>query len=111
MTREELVEILEDTGLEITYRAFPIGEAPDLPYLIYFYEGNDDVLADNQNYVDVKNLVVELYTSQERDFDTEDTVDGVFKTNHMTYAKTEEYIETTSMYRITYEMEVILNGE
>ena len=109
MTKKEIVDILESSKLPVTYRAFPIGEAPSLPYLIYFYEANDDVMADNENYVDVKNLVVELYTSQVRDFVTEDLIDGIFKTSKMTYAKNEEYIDTTSMYRITYEMEVILN--
>ena len=111
MTREEVVEILEETELEIAYRAFPIGDAPtEPPFLIYFYDTNDDVMADNENYLNIVNLVVELYTSAEREFDTEGTVEAVLKSNHLTYSKEEEYIDDIAMYRITYEMEVIING-
>lgn len=99
------------TGLPVAYRAFPIGNAPqNPPYLVYFYEMSDDVMADNENYTNIENLVVELYTSPSREFTTEDTVDALLKTNHLTYTKTEEYIEAISMYRTTYEMEVIISG-
>lgn len=110
MTREEIVEVLLSADLPLTYNAFPIGEAPsEPPYIAYYFRGNDDVMADNNNYVDVKTLVVEVYVSPERDFTTEDTMDGVFRSNNMTYSKTEEYINNIDMFRITYEMEVILN--
>lgn len=111
MTRKQIADILATAGLPLSYRFFPIGNAPESPpYLLYFYEASDDVMADDTNYVNVENLVVELYTSKERDFTTEDAVDTLLKANNLTYAKNEEYIEATSMYRTTYEMEVIING-
>lgn len=112
MTRLQIATMLSSiTGLPVAYRAFPIGDAPQTPpYLIYFYEASDDVMADNQNYTNIENLVVELYTSPSREFTTEGTLDALFKTNHITYLKTEEYIEAISMYRTTYEMEVVING-
>lgn len=111
MTREEVVNILTSAGLPLSYRFFPIGNAPEYPpYLLYFYEGNDDVFADDSNYVDIKNLVVELYTDGEREFDTEGSVDAILKANNLTYSKSEEYLTEINMYRTTYEMEVIING-
>lgn len=111
MTRLQIATMLSSiTGLPVAYRAFPIGNAPQPPYLIYFYEASDDVMADNQNYTNIENLVVELYTSPSRDFTKEDTLDALLKSNHITYLKTEEYIEAISMYRTTYEMEVVING-
>lgn len=111
MTRETVATILAGTQFPIAYRSFPIGKAPSTtPFLIYFYEGNDDMMADNKNYVNIVNLVVELYTSGSREFSSEATVEAILNSNHMTHTKTEEYIEDISMYRITYEMEVIING-
>lgn len=110
MTRKEVADILATCNLPLAYRAFPIGNAPNPPYLLYFYENNDDVMADNTNYVNIVNLVVELYTSGEREFITEATVEGVLNTNHLTHSKMEEYNDDMNLYRITYEMEVVING-
>lgn len=111
MTRQQVADILETIGLPMSYRFFPIGNAPESPpYLLYFYEGNDDMMADDQNYVDIKNLVVELYTEGEREWATETAVDNVLKANNLVYSKEEEYLTEANMYRTTYEMEVIING-
>lgn len=104
--------MINSIGLDYAYRFFPIGNAPDSPpYILYYYEQSDDVMADNQNYTDIENLVIELYETNERDFSTERLVDETLKANHLTYMKTEEYIEDTEMYRITYETEVIIKWQ
>lgn len=109
-TYQSIAEVVQSIGLPFSYRAFPIGNAPSSPpYVLYFYENNDDVMADNENYVKVENLVIELYTI-EKDFEQEENVENVLKENKLTYSKDEEYIEQTLMYRITYEMEVLLNN-
>lgn len=103
--------LLASTNLPVSYRFFPIGNAPENPpYILYFFENSDDVMADDTNYVKVENLVIELYTSGEREFTTEDNLDTLLKSNKLTYQKNEEYIEAISMYRTTYELEVIING-
>ena len=96
-------------NLPCAYRSFPIGNAVNPPYVLYFYENNDDVMADNSNYVKVENLVIELY-SENKDFVSEATVETTLKSNHITYTKNEEYIDAITMYRITYETEVVING-
>lgn len=109
-TYQSIAEVVQSIGLPFSYRAFPIGKAPNTPpYVLYFYEGNDDVMADNSNYTKIENLVIELYTL-EKDFQQEANVENVLKQNNLTYTKDEEYIEATLMYRITYEMEVLING-
>ena len=35
MTLENLYQLLESTGLPVVYRAWPIGGAPELPYICY----------------------------------------------------------------------------
>ena len=111
MTRQEIATMLTSAGYSIAYRSFPIGNAPTTtPFLIYFYDTNDDLMADNKNYVNIVNLVVELYTSGVREFVSEGEVEAILKANQLTYSKNEEYIDDISMYRITYEMEVIISG-
>lgn len=111
MTRQEVATLLTSAQFPIAYRAFPIGKAPTSPpFVLYFYDENDDLMADDTNYVNIVNLVVELYTSGEREFTSEATLESKLKANHLTYSKNEEYIDDISMYRITYEMEVIING-
>ena len=112
MTRKEVAEMIASTNLEYAYRFFPIGNAPESPpYILYFYEDSDDMMADNQNYTNIENLVIELYLTDERTFEEEDTLDAILIQNQQTYSKTEEYIEDTNMYRITYETEVVIHGE
>lgn len=103
--------MLTSAGYSIAYQAFPIGQAPTTtPFMIYFYDGSDDFMAENTNYVNISNLVVELYTSGAREFASEAAVEAILKANHLTYSKNEEYIDDIAMYRITYEMEVIINN-
>ena len=35
MTTEELGKLLETSGLPVAYNAFPIGDAPALPFICY----------------------------------------------------------------------------
>lgn len=112
MTRVEIAEMISDIKLPFAYRFFPIGDAPESPpYILYFYEASDDFMADNQNAVNIENLVIELYLTDERSFSEETAIDEVLKTNHITYSKSEEYINATNMYRITYEMEVVISEQ
>ena len=50
MTLQKLRELLETLGIPVKYRAFKVGEAPNLPYIIFYKEDNQGTLkADNQN--------------------------------------------------------------
>lgn len=113
MTRTELATILstieyDDDYLPMAYYQFPIDEAPDLPYLVYYYDENNDMIADNKNYADISSLTIELYT-RTKSFDLEDTVEAVLKENNIVYDKSESFIDDELMYQITYESEVIIN--
>lgn len=83
--------------------------APSLPFLVYYYPQSDDVMADNTNYVGLRQLIIELYTDN-KDFTTETALEAVLKTNEIPYQKTEAYIDTERMYQITYTTEVLING-
>lgn len=109
MTRQEIADLFSPVNLPTTYEFWPIGEAPDLPYICYYFPDNDDFYADNENFVKIRRLNIELYTST-KDFTLEDTVEGILEANHLGYDKTSLYIEAEKMYQILYQTEVLING-
>lgn len=108
MTFKEVSNMVKSIGLPYAYYEFPDGTEQTPPFVCFFFPESDDFFADNQNYVGIRRLYVELYTD-DKDFANEAAVEGVLASNNLTYRKVEEYIETERMYQITYEMEVIIN--
>ena len=62
MTYKEVTDLLIATGLPVTYLMWPEKEAPDLPYICYYYPNSNDESADNINWAHITALNVELYT-------------------------------------------------
>ena len=62
MTYKEVADLLITTGLPVTYLMWPEKEAPDLPYICYYYPNSNDEPADNINWAHITALNVELYT-------------------------------------------------
>lgn len=103
MTLEELALRLKSTGLPVTYRAWPEGEAPALPFLCYLVTDTGVVYADGRVYVSWENVRVELYTAL-KDPALEKTVEEALRGFH--WKKSETYIDTERCYLILYEIEV-----
>ena len=108
MTYEDINTMISGLGLSYTYYQFPEGEAPDLPYILFYYPSRDDFLADGTNYQKIVALNIELYT-KEKDFDTEEALEAVLEENGLIYDKEEQYINEEHMYEVLYTMEVMLN--
>lgn len=100
----------EAVGGPFAYYQF--AEDPDganLPFVVYYYPASDDMMADNHNYVKVRELIIELYT-ENKDFDAEGALEAVLASNNIPYRKTEAYVDSERMYQITYDTEVLING-
>ena len=74
MTYPEVKTLLETTGLPVVYYQWPDGHAPDPPYIVFCFPGDNDFIGDNSNYQKIRELTVELYTDC-KDFALEETVD------------------------------------
>lgn len=101
--------MVKSIGLPSNYYQWPEGEAPELPYILFYYPGRNDILADGINYVKNTMMNIELYT-EEKDFDIENQVEAVLEEHGIVYDKEEQYIESERMYEVLYVMEVIING-
>lgn len=97
-------------SINLPYRYSHYSETPPPPYVVYYYPSENDVFADSSNYVNKRQLFVELFT-KDKDFDTEATVEGVLKSAGLSWYKQTDFLNDEKLYQTTYEMEVIINGE
>lgn len=109
MTRAEIYEMIKSIGLPCAYYQFPDGTQQAPPFIVFFYDDNTDVFADDENYVDKEPLSIELYT-RVRDFEQEKAVEDVLKSNGITYGKQANHIDSERIWQIAYESEVMING-
>ena len=108
MTYQEIKAALEETGLPVVYHAWEIGQAPELPYIVFTYPNNSDFMAENSNYVEIVALDVELYTKR-KNIALERQVETVLK-KYFQYDKSSMWIEDEQMNETLYQTEVVING-
>ena len=108
-TFEEIKNILDSVGFPYNYDFFPENKVPAPPYMVFYYPNRDDFYADDSNFTHIEQLNVELYT-EEKNFESEEAVESVLTSNHITFEKQEGYIESENLYEVLYTMEVVING-
>lgn len=104
MTLEELYQALESIGLPVAYRAFKAPQTP--PFLVYLFTYKSDLMAENQNYVEIDNFQVELYT-ENKDPDTEKLVESKLKEIGLPYSKTETFVQSEGLFQLVYDIQLI----
>lgn len=100
---EILKNKLKSTGLPVTYREWPEGEAPALPFICYLTEGSAPLFADGVVYYNFDYVAVELYTKH-KDPATEKQVESALTGYH--WKKEQSYLSTEQCYITIYEIEV-----
>ena len=104
MTQAELKQCLESTGLPVIYRRDTIYPKP--PYLIYLFSYSSDLMADGQNYLEIDNYQIELYTKN-KDPATERLVQNKLKELGLPYSKTETFLQSEGLFQLVYEIQLI----
>lgn len=110
MTRIEIANMIDSLGKPFAYWQFPEGTELAPPFVCYFYDGADDMTADNTNYQKIEHLIIELYTDQ-KDFTLEATAESVLNANGLVYNKAEQFIDTEKLYLTVYDMDVVITEE
>lgn len=109
MTTKEIATMLSGLNIPTAYYQFPETlEGP--PFLCFFYQSNNDMLADDVNYVRIDHLVVELYTDN-KDFGLEKQLEGILTDAGMVWEKSEQYLDDERMFEVVYEMDVIITED
>ena len=103
MTIQELRIALETLELPIAYYAFSEGVKTPLPYLIYYVEDENNFKADNSNYFETSNVIVELYT-EEKDIELENRLKEILKDYE--YEASYDYISEERMYMASFNFTI-----
>lgn len=107
MTRKEIADMIAAMGFPWRYSHF--SQTPNPPYVVYYFPSENDVYADDSNYVNRRQLFVELYTKT-KDETSEAAIEAKLKQNGFTWYKQTDFLNDESLFQTTYEMEVIING-
>lgn len=104
MTPAELNNALKSLGMPVAYSAFVTEVKP--PFITYQFAYDGDFKADNQNYLEISNFQVELYTVI-KDLAAERLVQNKLKELQLPYSKTEVRLDEEKLLQIIYEIQLI----
>lgn len=108
MTLAEFRTILTGiTGFsdKVAYRTFKEGSAPALPFICFYVDETNNFKADDTAYLKKQIILVELYTATKSP-STEALIETALNEAGIPWDYSESYIESESVYLITYEVEV-----
>ena len=104
ITEAQLYDLLCRTGLPVVYRAWQEGSAPALPWMVYYAEDSRNFSADGVVYIQRQRYIIELYTEQ-KEHDRERQLQAAFDAAGIFWNKSEDFVESERMFKITYEIE------
>ena len=102
---DDLVRLLEETGIPFAYDHFAEGESPDPPFICYLLPQSDNFSADGRVYLKVSSVNIELYTDS-KDLSVEQKLEAVMDAYSIFYDKTEVWIESEKLYEVLYSFEM-----
>lgn len=106
MTMEELVAMLQKTGIPFAYDHFAEGESPEPPFICYLLPGSNNFAADGKVYFKINQVRIELYADS-MDLAVERKVEAVLDDSGIFYNKSEVWIQSEKLYEVLYSFEVL----
>ena len=110
MTSKEVATMISGTNINYAYYQFDEGTDQQTPFICYFYESSDDMLADNSNYQKIERLIIELYTDK-KDFELMATVEAALTSHGLVWTRESVYIDEEKLQEEIYSMDVIITEE
>ena len=107
MTLLEVAQMVASIGLPYRYSHF--SETPQPPYVVFYYPSETDPHADNSNYINKRQLFIELFTNT-KDEATEVSVESVLRQHGLSWYKQTDFLNDEKLFQTVYETEVIING-
>lgn len=104
MTLNQYAALLESVpgfAGRVAMNAFPEGQAPDLPYIVYRQTSANRVIADNCVYYSTPVVDTELYT-EAKSPDAEIELESALASAELIWTKDEDYLDSERCFMITY---------
>ena len=106
MTQTEFGNILAESGMPVTYLAFPAESCPEMPFVTFQETGSNNVGADGKVWKRVSVYQVDLFTAG-KDPAAEDALESAFDNNDLFWQKYQSLEESEACQRYTYTLEVL----
>lgn len=110
MTFKDIATLIDGIGYPSSYYQFTEDTAKAPPFICFFYEGDNDVVADNSNYQKIERLILELYTN-EKDFAAEAAVENALNNAGLVYTREESFIDSEKLFMVIYSTDVLITQE
>lgn len=110
MTFKDIATLIDGIGYPSSYYQFTEDTAKAPPFICFFYEGDNDVVADNSNYQKIERLILELYTD-EKDFAAEAAVENALNNAGLVYTREESFIDSEKLFMVIYSTDVLITQE
>lgn len=104
MTLSDIGSLLDAVpGLrgKTAYRYFPVGEAPALPFAVYWDHTPETMYADDEAFYVYTPVDIELYT-EARDTAMEGLLEAALREASLGWRKTIDYLDSERCYMIVY---------
>ena len=88
---------------KVTYRAFPVGKAPKLPFICYVATQTNNFDADNKVFHVLQDVDIELYTKNKSEA-LENLVESKLNELNLVWDKYEEWLDSEECYEIIYSI-------
>lgn len=108
MTLANIKTLLEGiTGFsnKVVYHHWPVGEAPALPWIVFYEDGSNNFAADGIVYTPITDVTIQLY-SKLKDPTSEAAIEAALTAAGVFYDKSEAYLDDEHCFVETYEIEV-----
>ncbi len=110
MTYKDIKTLIESIGFPYAYYQFTQQTAQPPPFICYYFDRDDDLVADNTNYQKIANLTIELYTDA-KDFTKEQAVESVLNGAGLVYGREETFIDSERLYLCSFTTTVYITEE
>lgn len=109
MLLSDIKPMLDQLEIPNAYYEFPDKSGIAPPFVCWYFPTTEGLKADNVNYQNINDLVIELYTA-EKDFILEAALEAILTAHSLPYNRAENYIDGQKMWMITYTTEVLINA-
>lgn len=100
MSESELYEIIKELKLPCAYNKFD-DDNHIPPFILYRNDEPESFFADDKNYINFNNYVVDLVTTK-KDVGLEKKLEKLFLDHNIPFEKNEEWIDTERIFQISY---------
>lgn len=85
---------------------FPVGQAPQLPYICYEVDDTRNFIGDNKVVKEILDVDVNLYSKQ-KDTSSESAIEAALANGGYPWNKSETYIDSEDCLMVTYSITLI----